>query len=104
MTRSLAGGTLAAILTGKAAVVIGPGIGATEAAAARVHEVLASGIPAVLDADALNVLAADPASIARAAGSIVLTPNPGEAVADKHHLRRLRATRGRFLDRFDTAF
>jgi len=80
MTRSLAaGGTLTALLTGKAAVVIGPGIGATEAAAARVHEVLASGIPAVLDADALNVLAADPASIARAAGPVVVTPHPGEA-------------------------
>jgi NAD(P)H-hydrate epimerase len=79
MTRSLAGGTLAALLTGKAAVVIGPGIGATEAAAARVHEVLASGIPAVLDADALNVLAADRASIARAAGPVVVTPHPGEA-------------------------
>jgi NAD(P)H-hydrate epimerase len=80
MTRSLAaGGGLAAVLTGKAAVVIGPGIGTTDASAARVREVLASGIPAVLDADALNVLAADPEAIAGAAGPIVVTPHPGEA-------------------------
>ena len=80
MTRPLtAGAPLGALLTGKAAVVIGPGLGTTDAAAARVHEVLASGIPTVLDADALNLLAADPASIARAAGPIVLTPHPGEA-------------------------
>ena len=80
MTRALAGGgQLAALLAGKAAVVIGPGIGNTSASAARVHEVLASGIPAVLDADALNVLAAGPAAIAGAAGPVVVTPHPGEA-------------------------
>jgi NAD(P)H-hydrate repair Nnr-like enzyme with NAD(P)H-hydrate dehydratase domain len=80
MTRSLApGSTLAALLAGKAAVVIGPGIGTTSAAAARVREVLGAGIPAVLDADALNLLAADPSSIALAAGPVVLTPHPGEA-------------------------
>jgi hydroxyethylthiazole kinase-like uncharacterized protein yjeF len=80
MTRSLAAGSsLGALLTSKAAVVIGPGLGTTDAAAVRVREVLASGIPAVLDADALNLLAADPSSIAGAAGPIVLTPHPGEA-------------------------
>jgi len=80
MTRSLAaGGELAALLSGKAAVVIGPGIGNTGASAGRVREVLASGIPAVLDADALNVLAADLVAIAGAAGPVVLTPHPGEA-------------------------
>jgi NAD(P)H-hydrate epimerase len=80
MTRSLVpGGELAAVLAGKAAVVIGPGIGASPASGARVREVLASGLPSVLDADALNMLATDPASIAGAAGPIVLTPHPGEA-------------------------
>lgn len=80
MTRSLpAGGEFAALLAGKAAVVIGPGIGNTAASAARVREVLAAGIPAVLDADALNGLASEPASIARAAGPVVITPHPGEA-------------------------
>jgi ADP-dependent NAD(P)H-hydrate dehydratase / NAD(P)H-hydrate epimerase len=83
MTRSLAAGSplaaVTALLAGKAAVVIGPGLGHTETSLARVREVLASGIPAVLDADALNVLAVDPASIAGAAGPVVLTPHPGEA-------------------------
>jgi NAD(P)H-hydrate epimerase len=80
MTRALVpGGGLAAILAGKAAVVIGPGIGASQTSAARVREVLASGLPAVLDADALNVLAAAPGAIAGATGPVVLTPHPGEA-------------------------
>jgi NAD(P)H-hydrate epimerase len=80
MTRSLGpGGELAALLAGKAAVVIGPGAGTSPSAAARAREVLASGLPAVLDADALNALAADPSAIAGAAGPIVLTPHPGEA-------------------------
>jgi NAD(P)H-hydrate epimerase len=80
MTRSLVpGDPLAAVLAGKAAAVIGPGIGASLSSAARTREVLASGIPAVLDADALNVLATDPSAIAGAAGPVVLTPHPAEA-------------------------
>jgi NAD(P)H-hydrate epimerase len=80
MTRTLApGGALGSFLVGKAAVVIGPGIGASPVSAARANEVLASGLPAVLDADSLNVLASDPGAIADAAGPVVLTPHPGEA-------------------------
>lgn len=79
MTRALDGGTLADALERKAAVVIGPGLGNTALAATRIAEVLGSAIPAVLDADALNILATDPSAIARAAGPIVITPHPGEA-------------------------
>jgi NAD(P)H-hydrate epimerase len=80
MTRSLAmGAPVAPLLDGKAAIVIGPGLGNTKFAAGRVAEVLAAGVPAVLDADALNVLASDPRAIAGAVGPIVLTPHPGEA-------------------------
>jgi len=80
MTRSLsASGGIAALIAGKAAVVIGPGLGSTPAAAARVSEVLSGRVPAVLDADALNLLAPDAATIARASGPIVVTPHPGEA-------------------------
>jgi NAD(P)H-hydrate epimerase len=80
MTRPLPpGGTLSAALAGKAAIVIGPGIGATPASAVRTREVLASGIPAVLDADALNSLAGDPSAFAAASGPVVITPHPGEA-------------------------
>ena len=70
---------LAAALEGKSAVVIGPGLGTSEVAARRVATVLAAGISVVLDADALNLLAADPTAIARAAGPVVITPHPGEA-------------------------
>ena len=70
---------LAGVLAGKSAVVIGPGLGTSAVAARRVAAVLAAGIPAVLDADALNLLAADPTAIARAAGPVVITPHPGEA-------------------------
>lgn len=79
MTRSLDGAELGSLLAGKAAVVIGPGLGTAASAVARVREVLASGVPAVLDADALNVLAGEPAAIAAAAGPVVITPHPGEA-------------------------
>lgn len=80
MTRPLApGAPIGPLLAGKAAVVIGPGLGQSASAIALVHEVLAAGVPAVLDADALNVLASEPAAIAGAAGPIVLTPHPGEA-------------------------
>ena len=76
MTRSLSG-PLGRLLEGKACIVIGCGLGRSEAAAGWIAEVLASGIPAVLDADALNALSPD--QLAAAAGPIAITPHPGEA-------------------------
>lgn len=61
------------------AVVIGPGLGTGAVARKRVDEVFAAGIPAVLDADALNVLADDVGAIAAATGPVIVTPHPGEA-------------------------
>ncbi len=61
------------------AIVIGPGLGQSAIARARVDEVLASGISAVIDADALNLLAHDLEALVAARGSIVITPHPGEA-------------------------
>jgi NAD(P)H-hydrate epimerase len=78
MTRSLEG-NLGSLLEGKAAVVIGPGLGQSELAAGWVGEVLAAGVPAVLDADALNLVAGVTEALAKAAGPIVITPHPGEA-------------------------
>ncbi len=63
----------------KAAVVIGPGLGAGDHAASWVGEVLAAGVPAVLDADALNLVAGVTAALASSLGPIVITPHPGEA-------------------------
>jgi NAD(P)H-hydrate epimerase len=78
MTRSLEG-NLGSLIEGKAAIVIGPGLGQSELAAGWVGEVLASGVPAVLDADALNLVAGIAEAVAKAAGPVVLTPHPGEA-------------------------
>ncbi len=64
------------------AVVAGPGIGRTEHAATLVGAVLASELPCVLDADALNLLGEDEDlrdACARRAAETLLTPHPAEA-------------------------
>lgn len=65
------------------AVVVGPGMGNTPATAAAVAAVMerVSGIPVVLDADALNCLNGDVRPVrewSRRGVSIALTPHPGE--------------------------
>lgn len=63
-------------LLGRAGVcVIGPGLGRGEWGQSLFAGALASGRPAVLDADALNLLAQSP----RLLPGAVLTPHPGEA-------------------------
>jgi NAD(P)H-hydrate epimerase len=59
--------------------VIGPGLGRSERAAAWVGDVLAAGVPAVIDADALNLIAGVTGALAKANGPVVITPHPGEA-------------------------
>ncbi len=78
MTKALAT-VVGDILAHKSAIVIGPGLGQSEPAAGWLGEVLASGIPAVLDADALNLVAGIVEALGKAAGPVVLTPHPGEA-------------------------
>ena len=56
-------------------VVLGPGLGRDDWSRALYGAVLDSGLPLVLDADALNLLAQMP----EIRGSWVLTPHPGEA-------------------------
>src|SRR4051812_13683823 len=64
------------------ALAVGPGLGTGDRAETLVGAALASDIPCVLDADALNVLAASDrlreASVRRAADTL-LTPHPAEA-------------------------
>jgi hydroxyethylthiazole kinase-like uncharacterized protein yjeF len=64
------------------AIVVGCGLGADAAARAALSEVLARNVPAVVDADALNLLSAD-VDLQRRAGEsaamLVLTPHPLEA-------------------------
>jgi len=59
------------------ALVVGPGLGGEEGAAAGVDAVLGDPRPAVVDADALNLLAAR-GEAARCQGQVI-TPHPGEA-------------------------
>jgi hydroxyethylthiazole kinase-like uncharacterized protein yjeF len=63
-------------------LVVGPGIGLSAAARGWVESALATELPLIVDADALNLLAAEP-SLAQALGTratpSLLTPHPGEA-------------------------
>jgi hydroxyethylthiazole kinase-like uncharacterized protein yjeF len=64
------------------ALVVGPGLGTSDAARSLLARALAQPIPIALDADALNLLAKDPAlraaTAARTAPTLA-TPHPGEA-------------------------
>jgi NAD(P)H-hydrate epimerase len=61
-------------------VVVGPGLGRSASAAALVHALVErSGVPLVLDADALNAFAGEAERLeGRDGTSIVITPHPGE--------------------------
>lgn len=62
--------------------VTGPGMGTSPEAAAVLAAVIDAPVPLVLDADALNLVAADPERAARIAGrraGTLLTPHPAEA-------------------------
>jgi NAD(P)H-hydrate epimerase len=59
-------------------VVIGPGLGRGPGPAEVVQALLVSGVPLVLDADALFALAQDLSLLRGKHGEIVLTPHPGE--------------------------
>jgi hydroxyethylthiazole kinase-like uncharacterized protein yjeF len=64
------------------ALVIGPGLGTSEAARSLLTRALALPIPVALDADALNILARDvalQASVAQRTAPTLATPHPGEA-------------------------
>jgi len=64
------------------AIIVGPGLGQSERAEALVGAALASDMPCVLDADALNILADDSdlrTACARRRADTIITPHPGEA-------------------------
>lgn len=77
------GHALAPELSAHASVLaVGPGLGCSDAAAALLRAALAHPQALVLDADALNLLAVDPAlqaALRARSGTAVLTPHPGEA-------------------------
>ena len=60
-------------------LLIGPGAGTGEATRARVHAMLKTGRPTLLDADAITAFQPDPQALDRAiVGPCVLTPHDGE--------------------------
>lgn len=66
---------LAPLLARASVLAIGPGLGQGDFGRALLGAALGSGLPLVVDADALNLLAADP----QRREDWVLTPHPGEA-------------------------
>jgi NAD(P)H-hydrate epimerase len=100
---NLAPERVAALMAGKTVLAIGPGLGQSAETVKFVTGLLAATkIPAVIDADALNILAAKPVLLAKLAKgrTLVLTPHPGEmarltgkTVAEVQ-ARRLETARG----------
>jgi NAD(P)H-hydrate epimerase len=75
------------------ACLIGPGAGKGDTTRNRVHEILKSSRPTVLDADAISVFADDPQALFQAVeGPCVLTPHEGE-------FKRLFTLKGSKLER-----
>jgi NAD(P)H-hydrate epimerase len=78
---NLAPEVLAVLMAGKTVLAIGPGLGQSADTVKFTTGLLsATKIPAVIDADALNILAAKPVLLAKLAKgrTLVLTPHPGE--------------------------
>jgi NAD(P)H-hydrate epimerase len=78
---NLAPERVAALMAGKTVLAIGPGLGQLPETVKFVTGLLAATkTPAVIDADALNILAAKPVLLAKLAKgrTLVLTPHPGE--------------------------
>ena len=71
---------IAALLEGKAAVAIGPGLDRSPACTAIVQQLIRTVTqPLLLDADALNALSEDTGVLEqKASDNIILTPHPGE--------------------------
>lgn len=70
-------GKFSAALSGKSALIIGPGL-TRRASPALIASALSSGLPAVIDADALNIISERSELRALLAPHHVLTPHPGE--------------------------
>ncbi len=80
-SEDLAPERMAALTAGKTVLAIGPGLGQAPETVKFVTGLLsATQMPAVIDADGLNILAAKPVLLAKLANgrTFVLTPHPGE--------------------------
>jgi NAD(P)H-hydrate epimerase len=80
---NIASEILAVLLAGKTVLAIGPGLGQSlDTVKFTTGLLLATNVPVVIDADALNILATNPVLLGRLASrgerTLVLTPHPGE--------------------------
>ncbi len=72
-------GLISELAAGKAAVVVGPGLGLHSESGPLVRWLYRDlSQPLLIDADGLNLLALDPAGLASNAGPRIFTPHPGE--------------------------
>ena len=71
--------TVMALLANKRCLALGPGMGTAEPTGRLIQRLIeASPIPLVIDADGLNLIAANPSVLSKAKAPVVLTPHPGE--------------------------
>lgn len=86
---------IARLLENKKAVVLGPGLGTQPNVAHAALQLLNSlSVPAVVDADGIHILAADPIGAAGIKAPLILTPHPGEmAVFVKKSVQEVQADR-----------
>ncbi|HUH39210.1 MAG TPA: NAD(P)H-hydrate dehydratase [Spongiibacteraceae bacterium] len=73
------GNGLAPLLARASVVVVGPGLGREPWAQQLLLQALKSGLPAVVDADALNLLSERPRWLGAPPANWIITPHPGEA-------------------------
>jgi ADP-dependent NAD(P)H-hydrate dehydratase / NAD(P)H-hydrate epimerase len=77
--KSLEGGLFARLLKGKRALAIGPGLSTQDETQDFVRRVVNDrSVPIVLDADGLNAFAGRAPELKKSAGSLCITPHPGE--------------------------
>lgn len=71
--------TILTLFEGKRCLAIGPGIGTDPSTGRLLSRLIqASPVPLVIDADGLNLIAADPDILSKRQSPILLTPHPGE--------------------------
>jgi hydroxyethylthiazole kinase-like uncharacterized protein yjeF len=71
--------TIIDLLEGKRCLAVGPGIGTAPSTGRLLARLIQSSpVSLVIDADGLNLMAADPAILSKRQSPVVLTPHPGE--------------------------
>jgi hydroxyethylthiazole kinase-like uncharacterized protein yjeF len=78
--------TVASLIKDKRCLAMGPGLSTHESTGHLVNRLIEeSGVPMVIDADGLNLIATDPSVLSRRRSPIVLTPHPGEMARISGH-------------------